>query len=485
MGDAVRLKVMQRAMERREGSVVGECISTMQHYRLSVKEREELFQQAISRGVLQAVKPLVEEKDETGIRHRDIAMLAAIEQRQWDVVDCCQLQGADIDMKDVYGETPLNREVRKEDFDTVEWKAVEELLVRGADPNMLDKDGWSVLNRAIRAKQWDIVRLLIECLGDIHKAAKSNNDRYRPERKTPLQLLIDERQGEIIHHTLIWCPDQAKGVNDAGETTLHAIALDKIPELMYYQIVRGVNPLTVTKRGHSVLFYAVQNEHCPQRMVGECIRLGFSTHQPQLTRQTTVGMVESVTNGVLNGWKMLGRYGWFAWCSGITSPFLLAVVRGMPVVAHMLYESGSCSYSELLHLYTVLLDLSDPHTEHGKRFLEIMEPWYSENQQRYDTFMNTLTTFLPYLREMASTPRSLVSTCRLVISHCLTVRRRHERDVQDLDLTDRMKDFLLFSDLTDPDYQWFVYGTLPPLPPHKYGKEVKQRRGRKGTRRKR
>ena len=50
VGDAVRLKVMQRAMERREGSVVGECISTMQHYRLSVKEREELFQQAISRG---------------------------------------------------------------------------------------------------------------------------------------------------------------------------------------------------------------------------------------------------------------------------------------------------------------------------------------------------------------------------------------------------------------------------------------------------
>jgi hypothetical protein len=73
-------------------------------------------------------------------------------------------------------------------------------------------------------------------------------------------------------------------VNYAGETTLHAIALDKNPNLLYRQVVRGVNPLSLTKRGHSVLLYAVKNPHCPRRMVGECIRLGFSTHQPALTQ---------------------------------------------------------------------------------------------------------------------------------------------------------------------------------------------------------
>jgi len=66
VGDAVRQQVMQRAMERREGSVVWRCISTMDHYRLSVEERQTLFQQAFSHGDWQTIKPLVEMKDDTG-----------------------------------------------------------------------------------------------------------------------------------------------------------------------------------------------------------------------------------------------------------------------------------------------------------------------------------------------------------------------------------------------------------------------------------
>jgi hypothetical protein len=83
--------------------------------------------------------------------------------------------------------------------------------------------------------------------------------------------------------SLMWCPDQAKGVNWEGETSLHATALGTSPGHVYHQIVRGVNPLTVTKLGQSVLLYAVKNSHCSQKMVAECIKLGFSTHQPQMT----------------------------------------------------------------------------------------------------------------------------------------------------------------------------------------------------------
>jgi hypothetical protein len=449
----------------------------------------------------QLVKPLIQEKDNTGIQHRDTALLAAIEQRQWDVVDYCQLYDADIDMKDERGETPLNREARKatkKEFQEArkrEWKAVDELIVRGADPNLLDNGGCSVMNRAIDDEQWDTVKLLIEYLANIHKEASSLT---RYGLQTPLQLLITKHQGELIHHTLMWCPDLAKGVSDEGETTLHAIVLNtnrklrsKIYSLLYRQVVRGVNPLQLTKGGCSVLLYAVKNTHCPQRMVAACIKLGFSTHQPALTQQSEGGIARCLTKFTESGRVI------------IKSPLLLAVVRGLHVVAHMLYESGSCSPTELLHLYEQLEELSYPDTDSGRRLLESIntpvERWrnvqaiLAERRQRYDELTNNIMTCLPYLKEMVSTPRSLVSTCRLVISRCLTVRRRRKRAVRQLTLPVRsttgevvseklipkklplpegLKNYLLFSDLTDPDYAWYLHGSLPGILPPLPGRMV-------------
>jgi hypothetical protein len=436
------------------------------------------------------VKPLVEKKDNTGIKHRDTALLEAIEQRQWDVVDYCQVYDADIDMKDEDGETPLNREARKR-----EWKAVQELVVRSAYPNLLDKDGCSVMTCAIVCKQWDTVELLIEYQANIHTPAPLN--RWSPRPKIPINLLIDQRQGELIHHTLMWCPNQEKGVNDVGETTLHAIVLDKNKNILYGQVVRGVDPLTLTKEGCSVLLYAVKNPHCPQRMVGKCLRLGFSTHQPVLIKKSQGIIVTWLTELIASGRCI------------ITSPLLLAVVRGLFVVAQMLYESGSCSPSELLHLYEQMLELSDFDTDIGGTLIRSINKTivrrddedysgeynddqviFNERRQRYEKLIKNITTFLPYLKEMVTTPRSLVSTCRLVISRCLTVRRRRERAVRQLTLPVRyttgelvseklihkklplpegLKNYLLFSDLTDPDYAWYLFGrlpgTLPPLPP--------------------
>ena len=131
--DAVRRQVMQRAMERKQGTVVWQCVITMHGDRLSVEERKELFHRALSREVLQAIKPLIEVKDVTGIQHRDTVLPEAAEQHQWDVVDHCQLHHADIDMKDAEGHTPMHRAARKED-----WEAVKALTKRGADPSLLD-----------------------------------------------------------------------------------------------------------------------------------------------------------------------------------------------------------------------------------------------------------------------------------------------------------------------------------------------------------
>jgi hypothetical protein len=284
----------------------------------------------------------------------------------------------------------------------------------------------------------------------------------------------------------MWCPDLAKGVNLKRETTLHAIVLgnnkklrSKIYSLLYKQVVRGVNPLQLTKGGYSVLLYAANNSCCPQRMVAACIKLGFSTHQSALTQQSETDIARWLIR--FTEW---GRV-------SIKSPLLLAVVRGLNVVAHMLYESGSCSPTELLHLYKQLEELSDPDTVSGRQLLELTNNRYLgvTRQQRYKELTTNITTFLPYLKEMVSTPRSLVSTCRLVISRCLVVRRRRKRAVRQLTLPVRstmgelvseqlipkklplpegLKNYLLFSDLTDPDYAWYLHGSLPgillPLP---------------------
>jgi hypothetical protein len=481
----VKHQVIERAMKSREGSVVWRCLSTMQNYRLSEEERKTLFQQAMDFGMWQLVKPLVELKDSTGIKHRDTAMVEAIEQRQWDVVDYCQLYDADIDIKDWNGETPLNKEARRS-----EWRAVDELVVRGADPNR--NFVFSILNRAISEEEWGTSKLLIEYLANIHKPTYT--DEYFHQERTPLQCLIDFRQGELIHHTLMWCPDQAKGVNDFGETTLHAIVLDKDDKILYNQVVRGVDPLNLTKKKQSVLLYAVLNSRCPQRMVAECIRLGFSIHQPALTKQSTRDISKS-----LRLTEIIGEKDFFS-----TSPILVAVVRGQHKVAHMLYESGSSSPKELLHMYKQLLKTSGTNRVRGRQLLESINEfcrrWMNPNKwqerkravrrKRYDkrtqfvmTFlpylqeivyesrslesachlgisqweyhmlMKNITTFLPCFKAMVSTPRSLKSTCRLAISRCLKNHLRREKAVLHLStLDDAMKNYLLFSDLTDPHY---------------------------------
>nr|KAG5695605.1 hypothetical protein BaRGS_032245 [Batillaria attramentaria] len=73
LDDTERRRVMQAALDKKEGSVVAHGISVMEG-RLSVEEREVMYDQALSQGVWQAVKRLVEEKDDTGMTQSDKAL---------------------------------------------------------------------------------------------------------------------------------------------------------------------------------------------------------------------------------------------------------------------------------------------------------------------------------------------------------------------------------------------------------------------------
>ena len=436
--DAVRRQMMQRAMERKQGTVVWQCVITMHGDRLSVEERKELFHLALSREVLQATKPLIEIKDVTGIQHRDSVLPEAAEQHQWDVVDHCQLHHADIDMKDAEGHTPMHRAARKWD-----WEAVKALTKRGADPSLLDSDGESVLHRAITANEWDIVKLLIQFHGNIHQASKYPYLHVYQKQPTPLEMLIDAYQGEIIEHTLMWCPDQWKGVNREGETALHAVCLSGCPSALYYLVARGVDPQAVTESGHSALAYAVLCKECPQKMVAECIKLGFCAYQPHIT-DTERRLIISPHGGDLS------------W-----SPVLLAVSGGLPVVTRMLYESGSCSYTESLKLRTELPAIVSRNRGHDLQetfhfqvlvAVNIHQSIFSNPLQKQNR--KAVEASVRYLMKVCSTPRSLKSSCRLVISRYITVRRQRHRDATfaQLPLTEEMRNYVMFSDLTDPDY---------------------------------
>ena len=398
VGDTVRQQVMQSAVQEREGSLVWHCIITMSSH-LSAEEREALFQNAMSRENWQAVKPLVEVKDSTGRAHRDAAMQKATELRLWDLVDQCQRHHADINVQDAAGNTALNRAALEED-----WRAVKELARRDSDQSLLDDQGSAVLHRAIGAAQWGVVKLLIEFHGSLNQSDRNG--------ETPLQMLIDRNHVEIIQHSLLWESGIHRGIGWRGETPLHTACATGCWEIMYFLVARRVDPLAVTEDGESVLMYAVKNLQCPQRMVAECIRLGFSTHQPQITDAFCCepDSVQSRHNV----------------CNELVSPFAYCLLHELTVMREMLYASGACSYKELFRLYT---DISN-----GKSFC-------------------ITATDLAHLKEMATTPRSLKSTCRILISNSLNVRGKRHKDVHQLPcLSVDMKAYVMFSDLVHPDF---------------------------------
>ena len=503
VGDALRRQVMKQALDRREGSVVWQCIINMEHDHLSVEERQELFYEAFNRENWQAVKPLVEVKDDTGIRHRDAALLEAIEQHQWDVVDHCLLFRANINMLDDDNHTPMHRMAMRRD-----WEAVEELIKRGGDPNLLDEDGLSVFHRVVLAGEWKLAKMLIEYHGDIHRRAQKQHIE-RTELRTPLEMLIDARQVEVIQHTFMWCPDQGEGVNDAGETTLHVACLAGSVPMLYDQVARRADPLAVTVRGHSALSYAVMCGERAQETVAECIRLGFSTHQPHLTdcamdtdwpsdsdsvslgdiditdpftsilyssddtsdsEDPADGTRDDRSDSTISTGSDFSDLG--VTCddndckysgSLLSSCMLLAVLRGLPVVAQMLYESGACSYRELFRLRTPLLCLALLVPRRRWRvelsFKSLLEKIYKRSNKvppsqrclkvlEYEPDRERVQECAHYLLEVSTTPRSLKATCRHVISRCLGLHKKRGEHVKQLPLMRSMRRYVMFSDLT-------------------------------------
>ena len=141
----------------------------------------------------------------------------------------------------------------------------------------------------------------------------------------------------------------------------------------------------------------------------------------------------------------------------LLAPVLLAVVSGLPVVTRMLYESGSCSNTELFRLRTELRRLNSPdfvkvYMTYVGEIVSVFGVDVASCSGRYAT--KPVKSSARYLRKVCRTPRSLKSSCGLVISRCMVVCRQRHRDAayEELQLRQPLKNYVMFSDLTDPHY---------------------------------
>nr|KAG5696572.1 hypothetical protein BaRGS_030440 [Batillaria attramentaria] len=436
--DEERRQVMWEALDRREGSVVAHIISIMED-RVTVEERERVFQQALSQGVWQALKRLVEFKDLAGIGHRDVIIRSAAKHHQWDILTHCLRYGADIDKRDDEGDTMLHKAAREDD-----WEGVEGLLYHGgANQNLLDKKGQSVLHKAFKEPDqlwrtwrsdsinWDVVKMLVEFQCDINQPD--------PHGNTPLQRMIEAKQGEMIKCCTMWGRDVGQAVSKEGKTALHAVCEAGVLDTMHIIVARGGDPLAVTRQGETILLLAVRNRKHLHGLLAECIKLGISTHQPHITdhwmehglRLYSLSMGRSATDSDF-------------------SPLYYAVCHRSLAITKMLYESGSCSNRELYNIAHVWFNPAN-HTHSSED-----PPSIRADQAAYVSMI-------------VSSPRSLQSMCRLVISHHIGVckpRRREQRVKQLPILSRKMKNYVLFSDLTDPELdkkrrQWSVSTDIP------------------------
>jgi hypothetical protein len=436
--DDCRRRVVFHAVRRGEGSLVWHGLQ-MLTTPLTEAERQEMFRLALQHDAWQAVRPLVEQMDELGVQQRDEALRLAVDNHQWSVVDHCMKHRADLNKH-----VNLARKAEAKD-----WEAVEELAKREADvfaeTSTMFGDA-TVLHIAVREKHWKVAKLLIQYHSKLLKKCRFNN-------AAPVRGIIDNQQARLIECALFWSPNVQDGRGKDMDTPLHAACKAGWPHTMYYLLARGCDPLAVNKHGNTVLASAVQlatgekeqnlgealramrrsrfrrrtKPATPdktqeadmmaraRRMLAQCIRLGFSTHQPAITRRVQTG----------NDYFPPG-----------TSPMLYAIQQNSTVLMKMLYDSGACSNREITQLWAGGVASSSATSVEVKELLE----------------------------EMVDVPRSLQSACRLAVSHCFNVRGKRHKEVEALSrdllntlLDDRvnngkvsLRDYILFTDITDP-----------------------------------
>lgn len=262
----------------------------------------------------------------------------------------------------------------------------------------------SFVQNAVRQRAWTLLCFMLENTEEGDEVRQRNVGLFLNHIRYLDSLCSDDEFSKIIQHCH---PTQ---LLTALVETVKRNQLSTACDIVKRMGRRG-DPLATTDDGDSVLVLAMKIQDGLRQLVAECIKLGLSTHQPDIeANHIPLSFSEA---------DMLCRK-----CA-----FRHAALKNDVTIANMLYESGACSSSQLYKL----------HAD------------FAEWNLRSDKFLAAFGKMSDFLEKMTSTPRSLQSACRLVISHRVGIGSTRQENVKHLPLPETLKNYMLFSDVTKLD----------------------------------
>jgi ankyrin repeat protein len=235
------------------------------------KDRTALMM-AAKKGHIHVVKYLVDHgadvqlADEEGETPLLMAIMSPHEQHRSAIITYLLEHGADVNHADDSGRTPLHLV----SFDgTVDQAQM--LMDRGADVNRRDIWGKTPLQNAVDAHSIDMIRYLVEHGADVRTIDKEGNTVLHctdyPLDDTTFEYFIEH--GADVH-----------AVNRAGQTVLFSVVRSCVPDNRLSLLVeRGVDI-----RSEPVLVVAIQ--HCTDPMVELVLERGADVHQTDASGNT-------------------------------------------------------------------------------------------------------------------------------------------------------------------------------------------------------
>jgi len=192
-----------------------------------------------------------------------------------EIVEFLLDAGADVEAKDVEGETPLYRAVARKRAGLVKL-----LISKGADVNAVDNDGQTMLYRAVVDNSVEIAKLLLTAKANVilsnddkensllntavtynytemvrlllQNGADANTKNEYGE--TPLYQAVKEDNVELVKLLIEKADLEEK--NEDGETALHRAVDLKNDELVELLLAAGAEVNSVDKQGKTVLMFA-------------------------------------------------------------------------------------------------------------------------------------------------------------------------------------------------------------------------------------
>jgi len=208
--------------------------------------------------------------------------------------------GADVNAKDWHGCTPLHRIAARPSLlyrrYTLSWftqepvpnrDVVAALIGHGAQVNVRDKDGRTPLHGAVGSGDEDVATLLVASGADVNAA--DNNGR------TPLHAAARRGSTDVVR-LLIDSGAKVDARDNKGSTPLHAATVGTRDDLIELLLAKGADINGADKDGRTPVEYAAQggNFHCVQFLASKGAKAASSNEADRTRAEDPAGAMVAV-----------------------------------------------------------------------------------------------------------------------------------------------------------------------------------------------